>query len=80
MTRSLHCGDPHRHFEFLDKEDNEIWNRLVVTKNLDPRTSFIRFWRSGKIQLDGDFSLEELQAFVEAMLQMAERATKEKRR
>ncbi len=66
-----------RHFEFLDEEDNEIWNRLVVAKNLDPRTSFIRFWRSGNLQLDGAFSLEELQAFVEAMRQMAERATDE---
>lgn len=68
-----------RPFQFLDKEDNEIWNRLVVAKDLDPDTSFIRVWDSENIQLDGEFTPEQLEAFVEAMRQIAERATDKER-
>lgn len=55
-------------FEFLDKENRstaqEIYSKY---KSEYDDIDFVRFWSEKEIQLDGNFSLEELKMFVEMM-------------
>jgi hypothetical protein len=61
---------------FLDETDREILARTLEEFGVNPE-DFWRFWSWDELQLDGDFKLQELKAFVKAMERMAERHERE---
>lgn len=56
--------------EFLNDDDSKILNDTINKYGCDP-DEFYRFWNYDELQLDGNFSLQELKVLTEAMEKMA---------
>ena len=57
--------------KFLKPKEAVILDEVLTRHRIEELDAYVRFWRSGKIQIDGDLSLKEMQALTEAMQLMA---------
>lgn len=55
--------------EFLSAADKKILENVMADYEPD---GYYRFWSFSTLQLDGDFTLQDLEKFVEAMKRMRE--------
>ncbi len=60
--------------EYLEPQDNKIWNDVLDLLGIEYIDTYYMFWNREEIQIDGNLSLEEMKAFTLAMSIMQDRA------
>ena len=60
--------------EYLEPQDNKIWNKVLDLLGIDYIDAYYMFWSREEIQIDGNLSLKEMQAFTFAMEIMQDQA------